>query len=565
MQQNAAAIAGIDENIFNVPTQQLILETLNACDAYLSNSGPPISWQRAEVALYTIHFCGEVYSTSQGQTKTGVNASSFVHLPAEASKAMRNKPAEGYFLSLTLNSLGEMVQRFFQSNISAFRQSAVQLQYFECSVRYAAFFTARPDALGDALAPYLDWRGIHHEKPSVRHRVDYLFLRFIKETKHQFRPNYVRGILESMQDLLVVDAKLPAVEANEDPLEEAMRKSTGFDHQLHLFETCGVLLRLLKSEPNDQLMLLKALAEPLSQQLRDAVQEHQGNKKNLQTILQVHHLFFALSNLAKGFPDLNGNAPQKLENAPPWMGVFKDVTEQILSALTMGDLDHYRVVRDAARGAFSRMVATTGPVVLPYIPSLLNALLSQISAGELMDFLSFLGLVVNKYKTDVQSVIDELLTPLLERTFFFLNQEVAGTDDHLQRQQLIRGYVTFLSTLISVGLEDVLRSGRNQPQLETILQSLVFYAANTEASSVRHVFNILTRLVLLWGGRADEGDASNGTLVKRTSERPLPGFEAFMYKTLVGLIFEVPGKPTFDFADAQTQIVSARRRSQYKL
>lgn len=557
MQQNAASIAAIDESLFSAPTQQLILETLNACDAYLSNSGPPVSWQQAELALYALHFCGEVYSTSQGQTKAGVNASSFVHLPPDATKAIRNKPIDGYFIPLTLNSLGEIVQRFFRSNISAFQHAAVQLQYFECSVRYAAFFTARPDSLGEALSPYLDWRGIHHERPSVRHRVDYLFLKFIKDTKDQFRPNFVQGILESMQDVLVVNARLPAVEPNEDPLEEAMKKSTGFDHQLHLFEACGVVLRLLKGTPNDQLLLLKALAEPLSKQLDVAVQQHQANKGDLQTILQIHHLFFALSNLAKGFPELNGSSLSKSDNPPPWMGVFKEVTEKILTALGSGNLNNYKIIRDAARGAFSRMVATTGFVILPYIPNLLNALLSHVSAGELMDFLSFLGLIVNKYKTDVESVIDELLTPLLEKTFFFLNQEVAGTDDQLQRQQLIRGYVTFLSTLIGVGLDGVLRSDRNQSQLETILQSLVYYAANTEASTVRYIFNIFTRVVLMWGGRPTEASGNtNGTLGKLAGENPLPGFENFIYKTLVGLIFEIPGKPDFDFADAQTQIVS---------
>ena len=561
MQQNAAAIAGIDEAIFSGPTQQLILETLHACDAYLSQNGPPISWQQAEVALYTLYFCIDVSSASQGLTKVGVNASSFVHLPPDATKTMRNKPVDGYFYSLTLNPLGELVQRFFQCNISAFRHPAVQLQYFECSVRYSAFFTARSDLVGDALAPYLDWRGIHNNRPSVRHRVYYLFLRFVRETRDHFQPNFIRGILESMQDLLVVTAKLPAVEPNEDPLEVAVSKSSAFDHQLNLFEACGVLLRTIRNQPNDQVLLLRALTEPLSKQLIDAVQQHQGNKADLQTILQIHHLFFALSNLAKGFPDLNNPGAAKLNETMPWMTVFKDVTEQLLSALSAGDLRNHRVIRDAARGAFSRMVATTGLVVLPYIPSLLNALLSQITADELMDYYSFLGLVVNKYKMEVEPVIDELLTPLLERTFYFLNQEVMGTDDQIQRQHLVRGYVSFLSGLLGVGLEGVLRSSRNQPQLETVLQSLIFYAGNTEATSMRPIFNILTKLVLIWGGRGNDAATANGSpLTKHNTEKPLPGFENFIYKTLVGLIFEVPGKPGFDFGDAQTQIVSSQSR-----
>lgn len=488
----------------------------------------------------------------------GVNASSFVHLPPDATKAMRNKPSEGLFLTLTLNPLGEMVQRFYQSNISSFRHPAVQLQYFECSVRYSAFFTARPDHLGEALSPYLDWRGIHQQRASVRHRVDYLFLRFVRETKDQIRLDYIRGLLERMQDCLVVTAKLPAVEPNEDPLEHAGKD--GYEHQMNLFEACGVLLRLLKGAPDEQLLLLKALIDPLSKQLSSAIHRYESDQGDLQSVLQIHHLFFALSNVAKGFPDLSGPALSKQAVTPAWMEVFKGVTEQILSALAVGSLNNYKIVRDAARGAFSRMVATTGLVVLPYIPSLLNALLSQVSAGELMDFLGFLGLVINKYKADVEDVIDELFTPLLERTFFFLNQEVAGTDDQVERQQVIRGYVGFLSMLINVNLDGVLRSSRNQAQLQTILQSLVYYASNTEPSCVRQIFNIFTKLVQLWGGASVESKgkiAGNGSaLGKAVIGRPLPGFDTFIYDTLVGLIFEIPGKPDFNFADAQTQIVS---------
>lgn len=571
LQQHAASIATIDESLFSVPTLSLIIETLNACDAQLTNGGPPVSWQRAELALFAVYFSGEVLSAGQGPVRAGVSATSFVIVPAATPKATRSKPPEGFYLNLTLNPLGEMVQRFYQSQISNICQGAVQMQYFDCAVRFTSFFAVRPDMLPDALQPFLDWRGIHNENNAVRNRANYLFLRFVKDTREQLPASYVRGILESMQDVLVVKASLPVVGPTEDPLEEALKKSSAFDYQLDLFEACGVLLHLLKQTPDEQMMLLEALVKPLSTQLQRAMQKRQADTSSLETVLEIHHLFFSLSNLAKGFPDIS---PSSSSQSAPWMQVFKGVTEQFLSALAAADLSSFRVVRDAARGAFSRMVSTTGSTVLPYVPALLNLMLPRISESELLDFMSFLQLITAKYKTDVVPILDELLRPLLERTFYFLNQDIAGTDDAVMRATLVRGYITFLSTLVGAGLDNVLRSERNQGQLETVLQSFVFYASNSEPAVVRQIVNVLVRLVNVWlekttpdspkqtrggsgGSTGGGGDAPNGASASRTmaaQSNVLPGFESFAYKTLVPLIFEIPGKPGFDFGDAQSQI-----------
>lgn len=157
-------------------------------------------------------------------------------------------------------------------------------------------------------------------------------------------------------------------------------------------------------------------------------------------------------------------------------------------------------------------------------------------------------------QTDVAPVFEELFGPLITRTFSFLNREVAGTDDAVERNELIRSYVAFISQLCANGLEGVIRSERNPNQLQVILQSLVFYANNGDVGVQRQTLNVLVRLVNLWGGSStpNGSTASNN----QAPSIDLPGFEQFIYETLVGLIFEIPSKPTFDFKDAQTQIVS---------
>lgn len=57
----------------------------------------------------------------------------------------------------------------------------------------------------------------------------------------------------------------------------------------------------------------------------------------------------------------------------------------------------------------------------------------------------------------------------------------------------------------------------------------------------------------LWGRKTD--GQQNGASTNVATSTPLPGFEQFIYETLVPLTFEAPAKDTFDFNDAQSQMV----------
>ncbi len=545
LQVIVGGIAAIDDKLFSSSVAQLVLSTFASFEASAAGTGPQLSWQQIELALYVILFYGDVMTTATAAPKVGLSPATFVQSTEPGSKGRAPKLGNDALAALPLSNLGEMVQKLVLSNVSSFPHPAVQLQFFECLVRYSNFFAARSGCVSDALPAFLDWRGVHHEKLGVRKRVNYLLYRFVRDLRAVagVPSDYVQQLLQGLQDLLVVRAELPEVSPDEDPLVKATAPAGQFDSQLYLFETSGMLLSLLNNAPNDQVALLKAISEPLSEQMRQAVQAFQRNPSDLTSVLQVHHLMLALSSLSKGFPDVNPNSSQP---EPQWVGVFKTITEQVL--VSISSMNQFSVVREAARGAFARMVSTCGKAVLPYIPGLIDALLSEVTSQELVDFVNFLSLVVNKYKDDVKSIVDQLFLILVERIFFFLNQSVTGTDDAVQKSELQKAYMNLLSSMVQSGMEGVFISDKNAAQLETVLQSVVFYSTNSDTACQRTAFAILHRLVSAWAG--SNSDAANGT-----ASTALPGFERFIYETLIGLIFEAPAKEGFEFRDAQAQIV----------
>ncbi|SPC63936.1 related to tRNA Exportin [Ustilago sp. UG-2017b] len=541
LQTIVGAIAAIDDKLFSTSVAQLVLSTFASFEANPTG----LSWQQIELALYVIHFYGDVMTTATAAPKVGLSPAMFVQSSQAGCKGRAPKLGNEALASLALSNLGEMVQKLVQSNISSFPHPAVQLQYFECLVRYSNFFAARSTSVSDALPAFLDWRGVYHERLGVRKRVNYLLYRFLRDLRAVAAVplDFVQRLLQGLQDLLVVQAELPEVAPDEDPLIKATAAAGYFDSQLYLFETSGILISLLNNAPNDQLVLLKAISEPLSEQMQQAVQSFQRNGSDLTSVLQVHHLMLALSSLSKGFPDVNPNSSQP---EPQWIGVFKSITEQVL--VSTSSMKQFSVVREAARGAFARIVSTCGKAVLPYIPALIDALLSQVTSQELVDFVNFFSLVVNKYKDDVKSIVDQLLLILVERIFYFLNQNITGTDDAVQKSELQKAYMNLLSSIIHSGMQSVFISDKNAARLETLLQSVVFYSTNSDAACQRTAFSILHRLVGAWGGSA--GNAANSTC-----SNALPGFDRFIYQTLIALVFEAPTKEAFDLGDAQAQIV----------
>lgn len=215
-----------------------------------------------------------------------------------------------------------------------------------------------------------------------------------------------------MQDLLAIQVEIPEIEdpLQQDILKEAVASPGLFEAQLYLFETTGTLVSLVFRTPDRATALLSSLVKPLLQELSEGLQSVTG-PDDVIPILQVHHSMMALGNIAKGFPDFPSPVPEGYILAP--LDVFRDVAQAILVSLEA--MNVFKVIRDAvcvrehltgvfkglmfvsqARFAFARMIATTGPTVTPFIPPLMVNLLAHFEPSELVDFMSFISLLIHK-------------------------------------------------------------------------------------------------------------------------------------------------------------------------
>lgn len=118
--------------------------------------------------------------------------------------------------------------------------------------------------------------------------------------------------------------------------------TTVFDSQLYLFEAVGTLISILNQIPDQQVVLLRAVLGPLATELQGNVRTKTTSLEDFQAVLQAHHLMMAAGNVAKGFPDLSMRSSTA---AGAWVQVFREVTEQILTAAKA--MDDHLIIRDA--------------------------------------------------------------------------------------------------------------------------------------------------------------------------------------------------------------------------
>lgn len=223
---------------------------------------------------------------------------------------------------------------------------------------------------------------------------------------------YVETVLSSLGDLLTVQAELPVLTSTSDGMP--LPAASLFDNQLYLFETVGMLISFDHLEPSKQTEYLKMALQPLVDGIQNTMAQGYNGEDELYMI-QLHHYIVAIGSVAKGkalegtvlengtlisrffcwwvgFPTL----PKGATCDQSWAAVFVGATEIILNVLRT--YNQVQLIRDSARFSFSRFITCLGSEILPYLPNLINELLTDCQITELVDFLPFVGMVAHKYR-----------------------------------------------------------------------------------------------------------------------------------------------------------------------
>ncbi|KAI5998619.1 armadillo-type protein [Pisolithus albus] len=512
-------------------TQAIRTLVLNTLSSY--RSGVPVEWHDAELAIYLVYIFGEISKSG------GKGRAAFCLAPA----VPKDKRKDVDYSEYPLTPHGEILLALVQSRISAYPHRAVVMQFFETVARYNDFFKIRKDCIMPTLEAMVGTRGLHSPDTSVRRRTYYLFHRFIREGRNDVSPELASSLVEGIRDLLAIHVDLPTLDSQEDDLlTEAIKNPGLFDHQLYIFETVGILVSLLSKAQEQQASILLSVVTPLLDDLSTNLSSVKS-KEDVISIVQVHHVIMALGNIAKGFPDYPSPVPEGYSFAP--LEVFRQVSHAILVALKA--MNVFKCVRDAARYAFARIIATTGSNVTDVIPPLMANLLAHFEPSELVDFMNFIGLLIHRLQKDLFDVLDELLGPLNAHITNLLSQPLTGVDDGLTHAETKRAYIGLLTNIIGSGVYGVFISERNKNSLEPLLENMCRLAQDmSDPPSQKATFAFFGRAVHVWC-RPEQP--------REDSQQALPGFERFVYERLVPTAFAVLSSPQFNPKDGQMLMV----------
>jgi exportin-T len=428
----------------------------------------------------------------------------------------------------------------------------------EICVRYCSFFENQVDFIRSVLESFVVL--VHHQHIRVRTRSWYLFHRFVKHLRAHLG-SVTENVIQSISDLLPIKA-----EVQEDSVEDDMSSDqsdhsadAAFNGQLYLFEAIGSISSISTIPVENQVLYVRSIMGPLFSEIERSLPSAKSG--DAQATLQIHHVIMALGMLAHGFSDWTPGNSATADRAPmkEIQEEFSRAAEAILIALEA--LRSSFDVRTAARTSFSRLLGVLGIGMLPLLPRWIDGLLSQSSSkDEMAVFLRLLDQVVFGFKKEIYSVLDSLLTPLLQRVFAGLQEPITGTDDEIQLAELRREYLTFIQIILNNDLGPILVSDANQNFFEPLILSVTTLAKTVtngtgNLAASRLAFSVITRMAELWGG---PGIATLGQLPTTPSNAPspaFPGFDRFLIERFHPICWEVLREPSFRPSDAQAKQV----------
>lgn len=332
---------------------------------------------------------------------------------------------------------------------------AIQLQYMELCVRYVQIFEQNANLIPQALEDFVSLAHSGHTK--VRYRGWYLFSRFVRGVKVRIG-EVSQTIIQAIGDLLVIKAELrDASEDGEDEDEESgsgseIHNDTIFNSQLHLFDAIGCIASAHSVPLQSKLLYIQSAINPLFADLERTLPAAKNNDER--SVLQVHHDIMALGTIARGFTDWMPGSKQGERPADGIQADFERAAEAVLVSLEA--LKSSVIIRTAARFSFSRLIGGMGAATLQQLPRWIDALLTQSSSKEEMNFfLRILEQVIFGFRTEISPILDAVLTPLFQRVFERLTEPPSGTDDEIQLEDLRKEFLNFVLVILNNDLAGV--------------------------------------------------------------------------------------------------------------
>lgn len=429
--------------------------------------------------------------------------------------------------------------------MQSFPHPAIHLQFMEICLRHAPLLEQQTQYIPKILESFVGF--VHSDLVKVRARSWHLFLRFVRALRAPLS-NMSANVVGAISDLLVIRAEISEDSSNDDMSSNQDSQSADilFASQLYLFEAVGCLASASSVPPETQVTIAQSTITPLSSDIQ--AQVNVAINGDERAILQIHHSIMALGTLARGFSDwVPGTAGTPVLEQVSLE--FMRACEPILMAL--GALKISMTIRTAARFAFARMVGVLGFKVLEQLPIWIDGFLADNSTkDEMATFLRLLDQVIFGFKTQIQDILDTLLTPLLQRIFASFAEPTTGFDDEIQSGELRREYLNFLLVVLSNNLESTLVSPRNQAIFETIVSTIEHFARDTsEHPDAKLALSVVTKMAVVWGG-PNIVDFSNADPTPS-----LPGFDRFMISRFSALTWALMINPAFEPKDAQANRV----------
>ena len=510
-------VAAVDERLYIDTLSNVISTTFSRLDS----QDQSMTWRDLDLAMHEMYLFGELAVKNGGLYQKSTPSS-------DASQRLL-----------------DMMSKLVDSGLPAHPHPAIQLQCMEICVRYVQFFEHNPGNIPKLLERFVQY--VHSTHPKVRQRSWYLFQRFVRHLRAQLG-DVAQTVVRAIGDLLVIKAETPDDKDDDDGSSEDNGQSADamFISQLYLFEAIGCVASTAAVPLDTKVSIAQSVISPLTSDLRQDVQAAQNG--DARSILQVHHVIMALGTLANGFSDWS---PGSTSGGPPPNEVsqeFVSASEAILTALEA--LKDSSDIRTAARHAFSRFQGVLGSNILPQLPRWIEGLLSSASSNdEMAMFLRTLAQVVYGFKSEIYSILDTLLSPLLQRVFTGLGIQTSGTDDEIQLRELKQQYLNFILVILNNDLASVIVSQANQGNFDSFIASLTRYATDpTDPQSARLAFSALNRMTAVFGGPdiCPDSTAANPSLA---------GFDAFMLSQFSSLPWDLLRAPGFNAADAQMRSI----------